>query len=364
MNPKVLLVIGSAAIGGAEKQLVTLASKLIQDKIDCKVLFLMTGGVLEDVLKVNKVSYQIADFKNHSRITNLFSSVQLIIKHSREGYNVFYIFLPQAVLYFGRLSRFINRKLLLIYGIRGSIFVKNSITYKMYRSELKNCDLMICNSNFIENEILSLKNIEAKKIKVIKNGIETYSKKLEKRERISREYRAIVVANFRQYKGHDLLLQAIRKIKTVKLHITLVGAGMELEKTISESNTIQHHIFDFVGESTQIRNIYVNQDFAIHPSTTESLSNAVLEALNYGLPVVCFDVGGNNELIENFKNGYLVKPFNVEDFADAIELITSNDKHLIYMSNNARRKAALFNWESNLKLHIEAFDHALIEKLI
>ena len=83
MNPKVLLVIGSAAIGGAEKQLVTLASKLIQDKIDCKVLFLMTGGVLEDVLKVNKVSYQIADFKNHSRITNLFSSVQLIIKHSR-----------------------------------------------------------------------------------------------------------------------------------------------------------------------------------------------------------------------------------------------------------------------------------------
>jgi hypothetical protein len=34
------------------------------------------------------------------------------------------------------------------------------------------------------------------------------------------------------------------------------------------------------------------------------------------------------------------------------------------MSDNAVRKAALFNWESNLKLHIEAFDQALIEKSI
>jgi glycosyltransferase involved in cell wall biosynthesis len=46
--------------------------------------------------------------------------------------------------------------------------------------------------------------------------------------------------------------------------------------------------------------------FAIHPSRTEGLSNAILEELAAGLPVVAMDVGGNSMLIDPGMNGYLL----------------------------------------------------------
>ncbi len=51
----------------------------------------------------------------------------------------------------------------------------------------------------------------------------------------------------------------------------------------------------------------------------ENLSNMLLEANACGVPSVAFDVGGNGDVITNGANGFLVKPFSVEDFADRIQ---------------------------------------------
>ena len=363
MQGRILLIIGSAAIGGAEKQIVNLAINLNKKSFSSKLLFLTGGGPLENVLLNNKIEYKIANFKKHSPFHNMIISIKLIIKYFNQGFTIFYVFLPQAILFFGTLSRLTNRKLVIIYGVRGSIFIKNSLLYRLYRRELSNADLIICNSQFLQDEVATLKNIDRSKIQVIKNGIDLNTKKLKRIERESDIHKVLVVANFKLYKGHDLLLKAVQLIDNTILHITFVGSGEELERIKIESAKINKHLFTFVGELTQIQDLYAEYDFVLHPSKSESLSNAIIEALNAGLPVVCFNVGGNKELIENANNGYLVSPFDIEEFAAAIKAVISNDQHLNELSRNAAKKAKEFSWERNIELHIQAFNRAQSIKL-
>jgi glycosyltransferase involved in cell wall biosynthesis len=362
MGKKVLLIIGSAAIGGAEKQIVNLALKLNKNHECAKILFLTEGGSLETFLQNNKIEYEIANFKNNANIINFCKSIKLIIKHINQGYNIFYIFLPQAILFFGSLSRFWRRKIVLIYGVRGSIYLKNNLLYKLYRRELRNSDLIICNSQFLKNELLSQKKIDTSKIEIIRNGIDLNINVANRLKRPVGTHRVLVVSNFKSYKGHDLLLEAVKQVNNTQLLITFVGDGEQLAKIKADSKRIKNHSFYFAGQSTQFQELYGKNDFVLHPSRTESLSNAILESLCFGLPVICFNIGGNDELIDNSSNGYLINPFDTKQFASAISILTSDDVHLGQLSKNAFMKSKQFSWEHNLELHLKAFSRAMVVK--
>ncbi len=57
------------------------------------------------------------------------------------------------------------------------------------------------------------------------------------------------------------------------------------------------------------------------PSLQENLSNSIMEALSCGTPVIAFNVGGNSDMIEHKKNGYLAKPFEPKDLALGVEWV-------------------------------------------
>ena len=72
------------------------------------------------------------------------------------------------------------------------------------------------------------------------------------------------------------------------------------------------------------------------PSLQENLSNDIMESLACCTPVVGFDIGGNSDMIEHKKTGYLAKAFNTNDLANGIEWIIKNNSN--NMSNNIRNK--------------------------
>ena len=57
------------------------------------------------------------------------------------------------------------------------------------------------------------------------------------------------------------------------------------------------------------------------------MSNVLLEALACGTPVVAFDLGGNSDMIENQKNGYLAQPFDTTDLANGIKWVLNNQNY-------------------------------------
>ena len=93
----------------------------------------------------------------------------------------------------------------------------------------------------------------------------------------------------------------------------------------------------YIGDSHVLAALYSIADVMVVPSLTENLSNTIMESLSCGTPVVGFDIGGNSDMIDHKKNGYLAKERDCEDMAKGIEwcLVHNADNVL---SENAREK--------------------------
>ena len=79
-------------------------------------------------------------------------------------------------------------------------------------------------------------------------------------------------------------------------------------------------------------------DVTAVPSDSESLSNAILESMAAGVPVVATNVGGNPELVSDDR-GILVPVRDVDAFAVAIAQLLSNAEHRDRLGQNAKQFA-------------------------
>ena len=95
------------------------------------------------------------------------------------------------------------------------------------------------------------------------------------------------------------------------------------------------------------------------PSLQENLSNAIMESLSCATPVVAFNIGGNSDMIEHKKNGYLAKPFDTTDLKDGIEWVL-NANNYDELCKNAREKV-LREFDSKVvaKKYIELYKEVL-----
>ncbi|MAF15517.1 MAG: glycosyl transferase family 1 [Marinomonas sp.] len=116
----------------------------------------------------------------------------------------------------------------------------------------------------------------------------------------------------------------------------LVVFGSSEPKT-SQGFKQKTHYLGQLHDDISLRALYSAADVMIVPSLQENLSNAIMESLACGTPVVGFSIGGNSDLIEHEKNGYLAKPFETADLAKGIEWVLNVKKHE-ELCQNARDK--------------------------
>ena len=79
-----------------------------------------------------------------------------------------------------------------------------------------------------------------------------------------------------------------------------------IEKFNLNNSNLNHNLHVVSDDNLFIDRLTENHLFVLF-SVREGLSNAMVNALNMGLPVITLDVPGNNNLIQNDKNGYLIK---------------------------------------------------------
>ena len=137
------------------------------------------------------------------------------------------------------------------------------------------------------------------------------------------------VGELSKRKNHKVIFYVIQKLKR-KFNITylLCGAGtLETElKELAASLQIEENV-RFLGFCNQIDEILRITDVFVFPSLQEGLSVAVMEAMRAGLPIVCSNIRGNNDLIEEGKGGHLVVPRDVDGFVKQIQdLILHSEK--------------------------------------
>jgi glycosyltransferase involved in cell wall biosynthesis len=136
-----------------------------------------------------------------------------------------------------------------------------------------------------------------------------------------------MVAGFRPEKNHRMLfegaLAALPQIPGMK--ILAVGAGPLIEEFRSRySGTMAV----FAGDTRDVTTALWAMDVGtLLPSMNEGFSNAVIEKMGAGLPMIVTDVGGNAEAVFEGENGYVIPPHDAGRFTAAlIELHADADR--------------------------------------
>ena len=138
------------------------------------------------------------------------------------------------------------------------------------------------------------------------------------------------ISNFRPLKRVIDILKVFKKVnEKLNVKLLMVGDGPEKVRAVSYSkaNDLDDNVL-FLGKSNEIDEILCFTDLFILPSEQESFGLAALEAMAHGVPVVCSDVGGLPEVVEDGFSGYLCSVGDVETMTvRIIHILEDSERH-------------------------------------
>lgn len=111
----------------------------------------------------------------------------------------------------------------------------------------------------------------------------------------------------------------------------------ELETLIKKLNLGKHVIL--VGYSTDTISYLNNCKIYVHPADTEGFGIAVTEAMYMKCPTIVSNAGALPELVVNGLTGYIVDPYNPEEWSTKIIELFKNDELCIKMANESYKRA-------------------------
>lgn len=152
-------------------------------------------------------------------------------------------------------------------------------------------------------------------------------------------------------KNHVSVIQAISQMKEAKIQYIICGSGREEQKLLGlvKKLGLEDRVF-FLGYRQDVKEILSITDVFIFPSKQEGLPVALMEAMVTGLPVICSNIRGNADLIQNEMGGYLVKSDDIDGYVNAIQRMMNNTEE--DMNRMAKHN----------RLKIKEFDIEIVEK--
>jgi N-acetyl-alpha-D-glucosaminyl L-malate synthase BshA len=138
------------------------------------------------------------------------------------------------------------------------------------------------------------------------------------------------ISNFRPLKRVIDILKIFKKVsKHLNIKLLMVGDGPDKVRAMRYCRA--HEMEDsvlFLGKSNEIDEILCFSDLFLLPSEQESFGLAALEAMAHGVPVVCTQVGGLPEVVENGVSGYLSPVGDISGMAQhVIHILEDKDRH-------------------------------------
>ena len=185
------------------------------------------------------------------------------------------------------------------------------------------------------------------KLVVISNGVETPGEKNEaadgvRRELGMREGEALIVtvASLEEKKGHRTLLDAAallrRSVPCFKWAVIGEGKSREGLKRYAAELGIEDYIL-FLGRREDVGKFLKAGDVFVLSSLWEGLPNALLEAMEAGMPVIATGVGGVPEVVRHRDTGLLTEPADSGGLFRQLEELLKDSSLREALSVNARR---------------------------
>lgn len=330
---KACFIIGQLVKHGAERQLYELLCGLDKRQFTAVAISLSKGGYWAgEIRKLGVPLYELERKKNRE-FTRLFRLIKLLRTIQP---NLIYTS-AYAGNYYGRLAGILTGARLIIASERST--VDAGISKRRWEILLDKILYffttgIICNSRYSSKALVEKLRFKREKVFTVYNGLNflEYQNKFSDGASFRRDkIRIGTVGRIYAVKNHKLFLDAARfilqKRKREDYEFHIVGDGpmnQEVQEYARKLN-IQDSVV-FHGEKNNVPEILQTFDVFVITSDYEGLSNAIMEAMLTGLPVVATAVGGNSELVREGQTGFLCPAGDAEAIAGKItELIDRPD---------------------------------------
>ena len=183
---------------------------------------------------------------------------------------------------------------------------------RMRSAYLDNISIYACLTKFQRNKLISA-GYPPERLQIIPNMVQ-----VQKTDGLNKEQYVAFVGRLSKEKGVSVLLDGAKMCPGVPFaaagsYDTLPG----LEEQVSENFKLLGHC-----NPPELTEVYQSARFIVLPSVWyEGFPTVMVEAMLHGKAIVCSDIGGLPEIVDDGVTGLLVKPGNAEDLADKVRYL-------------------------------------------
>lgn len=317
-------------LGGAERNLVRILHTLPRDRFRPYVLTFRLNEAVE-AFRTLPCPVEVYPVYNLYSLNTFRYAPRLLRLLRRERIGIVHAFFETSDLWAGALTK-LGTRAALISSRRDLGIQRNWRLDRLYRMLGGLFDQVQVVSDQVGAYVIRTDRVAPEKVVTVPNGIEL--DRVPDRGAGAELCRALglpagrplitAVSNIRRVKGLDVLLRTAAQICQARPDALFVIAGRTLESSYQmeldqmvEALNLQANV-RFVGKVEDPLLLLAESTVFTLPSRSEGMSNALLEAMASGLPAVATSVGGNLQLIEDGRTGFLTAPEDADEAAARI----------------------------------------------
>jgi len=342
----VLLMLSSLAMGGAERNVVSVLPHLNAVGVDATLCTLNTrrDSMLVDDFKRTGIkrfdlgARRMVDLASWKRFAALIHEQEIDIVHAEDQDSIIYAGLANRLLHVPALM---TRHVLQESADSWKKAMRAWMVFWTARHDMRR---IIAVSDSVCDEFSRQTGIGKSKIETVYNGIELEKfdfkqSKAELREKLGWDPKApiaILVSVLRPGKGFDVLFNALPGIRAIlpEFQIKVAGGG-ELEAALRAEAAAFGDTVEFLGPRMDIPELLKASDLLVQTSWSEALPTVLIEAGAASVPVVATNVGGTREIVQDGVSGYIVEPGDFNHLASRVVEILQNHTLADAMGRNA-----------------------------
>ncbi len=230
----------------------------------------------------------------------------------------------------------------------------------VFRRIWKSASAVIANSRGLAD--LAKQFIGDIDIGVIYNGVDSVGFSASSERKPAHPVRLLTVSRLIGRKRIDLLIETAALLKQwgIEARLNIAGDGNlldELQTLVEQLNLGEEVNFIGLVEAQDMPALYRQNDIFVMSSAHEGMSNAMLEAMASGLPIVTTRCEGVDELICD--NGIVVDQFDAESLGNAVKQLVEDRQRYLAMCETARKRAEEFSWAHVAEQYLDCYRRLL-----
>lgn len=243
-------------------------------------------------------------------------------------------------------------------GENGNIFVRD-----LERHTYGRANAIITVSNYTKSILVDKYGANPEKIYPVHNAIEMQHAPIfhGEAEKPFKEKMVLFLGRITFQKGPDYFVRAARKVIDVNPNVrfVMVGTGDMYTRMIEMAADMGlGRFFHYTGflNREQIRNVFAMSDLYVIPSVSEPFGITVLEAMQYGVPVIVSKQSGVSEIIQHCIK---VDFWDVDALADSILHLVDNEEEHNRLREGGKGEVTGITWTENARKIEEVYGRLL-----